>query len=302
MQRIKLEVFKSFFDKDLTGKEIDFLIILSFFQDKRGIIRGVHYRRMMELGKMSAQTFYDCKKSLCDKGIIESVGVRGDYDITFIGNDFTRFTQEDYNNGNVRYLSTATQLFRDCNFRRLKPKQKLLIMDLYNIQMAGAPNGVGSFQIKRENFFKKYANVRMPDGTMNQGVLDITVRTLQKYLKMLRLYFSICLKDGKYYFTLRKAFAKRAESQRTEKEIAMAQILDAACRRNSVTDPDPREKNAILKVLEHREKDLLRSFIDVSDLIRRMIEIINIDIPNPKKWKRRLKQTLFIKVLNEAIA
>ena len=64
MQRIKFDVFKSFFEKDLTGKEIDFLIVLSFFQDKRGIVRGVHYKQMMEQAKMSAQSFYDCKESL----------------------------------------------------------------------------------------------------------------------------------------------------------------------------------------------------------------------------------------------
>lgn len=47
MQRIKLDVFKSWFDKNLTGKEIDFLLVLSFYQDKRGITRGVYYKDMM---------------------------------------------------------------------------------------------------------------------------------------------------------------------------------------------------------------------------------------------------------------
>lgn len=37
MQRIKLEVFKEFFKKDLTGNEIDFLIALTYVQDNRGI-------------------------------------------------------------------------------------------------------------------------------------------------------------------------------------------------------------------------------------------------------------------------
>ena len=47
MQRIKLNVFKSWFDKNLTGKEIDFLLVLSFYQDKRGVTRGVYYKDMM---------------------------------------------------------------------------------------------------------------------------------------------------------------------------------------------------------------------------------------------------------------
>lgn len=40
MQRIKLNVFKSWFDKNLTGKEIDFLLVLSFYQDKRGVTKA----------------------------------------------------------------------------------------------------------------------------------------------------------------------------------------------------------------------------------------------------------------------
>lgn len=35
MQRIKLDVFKTFFQKNLTGNEIDFLIALSHIQTHR---------------------------------------------------------------------------------------------------------------------------------------------------------------------------------------------------------------------------------------------------------------------------
>lgn len=301
MQRIKFDVFKSFFEKDLTGKEIDFLIVLSFFQDKRGIVRGVHYKQMMEQAKMSAQSFYDCKESLEDKGLIRSVGVHGDYDITFLGNDFTGYTPEDYEAGNVKYLSTATALFRDRNFRHLKPKQKLLVMDIYNIQMAGSPRGVQAYQIGRDNFIRKYANTENLDGTCNKGLLDITPRTLQKYLKMLRLYFSVGLKDGKYFFTLRRAFGKRAETRKTEKQVEMEQILTAACRRNLIKDVDEREWKGILNILQNREKDLLNYFIDVSDVVKKMIERLNAAIDNPRKWKRRLKDTLFLQLFNEEV-
>lgn len=73
MQRIKLDVFKSWFDKNLTGKEIDFLLVLSFYQDKRGITRGVYYKDMMREGKMSAQTFYDCKRSLTEGSVLGTI-------------------------------------------------------------------------------------------------------------------------------------------------------------------------------------------------------------------------------------
>ena len=300
MQRIKLEVFKSFFEKDLTGKEIDFIIALSFYQDQRGVIKGVYYKNMMLETGMSTQCFYDCKRSLEEKGVIRSVGIRNDYDITLIGNDFSIYSDEDYRSGNVKYLSTACHLFRDRNFRRLKPKQKLLVMDLYNIQSAGAPNGINTYRIRRENFFRKYANTDNEDGTENRGLLDVTVRTLQKYLKMLQLYFYIGLKDGMYLITIRRQFSRREMTQKTEKKTAMEHLLQAACRRNQIVDPDPEEWGGILKVLENRDREIL--FIDISNLIRKMLEVINQTVINPRKWKRRLKTSLFVKLLNEAVA
>lgn len=257
MQRIKLNVFKSWFDKNLTGKEIDFLLVLSFYQDKRGVTRGVYYKDMMREGKMSAQTFYDCKKSLTEKGVISSVEGQDDYDITLIGNDFTIYEKEDYEEGKVKYLSTTYHLFRDPYFRTLKPKQKLLVMDLLNIQMAGRPNGVNTYRIYRENFIKKYANIKQNDGTKSKGLLDITVRTLQKYFKLLKHYFSVSLKNGMYFFTLKSKFAKSGVSHTTENHITTQHLVKAACRRNKIKDPDAKEQEKIEKVLENREKEVL---------------------------------------------
>ena len=223
-----------------------------------------------------------------------------DYDITLIGNDFSLYTEEDYQSGNVKYLSTACRLFRDRNFRKLKPKQKLLVMDLYNIQSAGMPNGANTYRIRRENFLKKYADEEHADGTKKRGLLGVTVRTLQKYLKMLRLYFSIALKDGMYYITMRRQFMKRELSRKTEKETVMEHLLKVACRRNQINEPDQAEWNGILNAMGNREKDI-RS-VDVSSLVGQMVAVINESVLNPKKWKRRLKTSLFVKLLNEATA
>ena len=58
----------------------------------------------------------------------------------------------------------------------------------------------------------------------------------------------------------------------------------------------------IEKVLENREKEVLNRFVNISDVIRSMIETINEKIPDPRKWSRRLKATLFIKKFNEAVS
>ena len=289
MQKIKLDVFKSWFDKDLSGKEIDFLIALSAYQDERGTVYGVYYAQMMEDAHMSVQTFYNCKESLAAKGVIYSEKGEGDYDITIVGNDFSVYTQEDYNKGNVKYLKMNSSLFRcDPNFRKLKPKQKLLVMDIYNIQNAGKPRAVQAYQIKRENFINKYTEL-----------LNVTGRTLQKYLKMLKLYFSICLKDGKYFFTLRQVFRRQVVQENT---VAMEHLLHATCRRHKITDPDKKEQQDVLNILLNKRKEILHNSVNIDNVMRRMIETINAKILNPRKWKRRLKASLFMKILKEEIA
>ena len=102
MQRIKLDVFHSLFEKELTGNEIDFIIALTHLQNGRGEAFGVHYKEMCEKMDISVQAFYDCKKSLAQKGISNVTKGQNDYDIVMCGNDFTSYTDRDYKTGNVR--------------------------------------------------------------------------------------------------------------------------------------------------------------------------------------------------------
>ena len=153
-----------------------------------------------------------------------------------------------------------------------------------------------------KNFIKKYANIKQNDGTKSKGLLDITVRTLQKYFKLLKYYFSVSLKNGMYFFTLKSKFAKSGVNHTTENHITIQHLVKAACRRNKIKDPDAKEQEKIEKVLENREKEVLNQFVNLSDIIRSMIETINEKIPDPRKWNRRLKATLFIKKFNEAVS
>ena len=85
---------------------------------------------MCEKMDISVQAFYDCKKSLAQKGIIQVTKGQKDYDIVLCGNDFTSYTDRDYKTGNVPYIRTNQKLFYDVNWKKLKPAQKLLVMDL----------------------------------------------------------------------------------------------------------------------------------------------------------------------------
>lgn len=296
MQRIEFTLFKSFFEKNLTGNEIDFIIALSHLQDERGEVSALHYKEMMNETGMSVQAFYDCKRSLQDKGIIRIQKGMNDYDITLIGNDFSRFSNADYNSGKVKYISTNRKIFYDQNWKKLKPAQKLLAMDLLNINIAGNR----THRIDRKKFIEKYANGTNPDGTIRKGLLNVCERTLQKYLKMLKLYFYIALKDGMYLITLRSYFAKKVVS--SEHEVTYKRLIQAACRRNRIKEQDQREAKGILALLCGFRKELIQHFVYIPDLFKKMLEILNVRVQNPRKWNRYLKKTLFHKLLNEVVA
>lgn len=283
MQRIRLEVFKTFFKKDLTGNEIDFLIALSHVQDEKGEARGIFYRDMMRVVGMSTQAFYDCKRSLQEKGLIRVTRVQNDYDIELIGNDFTSYTDQDYKNGEVKYINTNTALFRDRNWKKLKPAQKLLAIDLVNISVA---SNYRTYRISRDKFIQKYTDL-----------LRITERTLQKYMKLLKLYFYVGIKEGIYMITFRKQFGKKVDP--SEHETTSRNILTAACRRNRIKDQDPKEFRDIIDLLGRYRKRLNSSFCDISFVVTKMLQVLNDRRPDPRKWQRRLKASLFHKILRE---
>ena len=285
MQRIKLELFKTFFEKNLTGNEIDFLIALTYVQDNRGVARGVFYRDMMAVTGMSTQAFYDCKRSLETKGVISVQRKEQDYDITLIGNDFSGYTEEDYQLGNVKYIRTNMKLFRDINWNKLKPAQKLLVMDLVNINTASS---MRTYRITRKKFIEKYTEL-----------LQVTGRTLQKYMKFLKLYFYVGLKEGMYYITLRKQFS--SSITRTESDEVNRHLLNTACRRNRIKEQDEKEAADILAVISRYRKEIQNSFCDVIDIFEQMIEVMNSSIPRRSKLKRRLKASLYHKLLREEL-
>ena len=285
MQRIKLDVFKTFFNKNLTGNEIDFILALTYVQDNRGTARGIFYRDMMLQTGMSTQAFYNCKRSLEEKGIIAVERQINDYDITLIGNDFTNYTDEDYRSGEVKYLRTNLKLFQDKNWAMLKPAQKLLLMDLLNINTA---SGFRTFRIDRKKFIEKYTKL-----------LNVTARTLQKYLKYLKLYFYIGIKNGMYFITFRKQFAREAVSN--ENDVTYRHLIKTGCRRYKIQDQDEKEADDIVSVIGRYRKEIQNIWCDPIAVFRKMLEVINADIPDQRKWSRRLKASLYHKLLRQEL-
>lgn len=297
MQRIKFDVFKTFFEKDLTSREIDFIISLSHYQDNTGLVHGMSYKKMMDETGMCAQSFYDSMHSLERKGVIRCLNGQNDYDIEILGNDFTVYSKQDYNAGEVKYIHTGCALFHQKSFRRLKPKQKLLVMDIFNIIMASAANKKHGYMIGTDKFIDKYANTRKNGW---KGKLDISKRTLQKYLKMLRLYFTIFIRKGIYHFVINENMTRKSGKE-TEKEACAKHLVETACRRNKIKLVDEKEKKDIVTYLTYKEKELLDQPGIVDEIVEKMLEIINQKIGDVRKWERRIKSSLFKKLFKETV-
>lgn len=285
MQKIKFDVFKTLFSKNLTACEVDFILALAQVQNERGRVYGMHYAEMVDLTGMSIQTFYNCLSSLEKKEIIKVTHQNGDYDIRIIGNDFSLFSEKDYKNGKVKYININNGMINSQNFKLLKAKQKLLALQLCNINSASLQK---THKIKKSNFYGTYTKL-----------LGVSQRTLRKYLKMLQLFFRIDEKNGSLGFTLRDFFRTK-KSEKTENQITYERLIDMECRRLKIKEDGRKEEAQILQILLNCRKKYVKKAVDLPAVFEKMIKTINKNKTNRKKWQRYLKGTLFAKLLKEA--
>lgn len=290
MYKIAFEYFQKMIEKKPSGREIDFLIYLSRIQSGSGKIIGVYYRDVCAALGISIQKFYDLLAGLQEKELITvEHHYYGDYDIRLCGNDFSKYTDQDYKEGRVRYINTNHRLFTLASFKRLRATEKLLVMDLFNITLAA---GKGAFQIGRMVFLEKYASV-----------FGISKRTVQSYLKYLQLFFQIFLKGKKYIILIRdymreKVVGNKKRIRETEQDACETQILTASCRRNHIKQPEEKEwKDTKALIRQYGAKALA---INMTELIRQTLEILNVAVPK-KEAQRRLKASLIHRELRAAL-
>lgn len=221
MQKISLKVFEKMTSAGLSGLEIDFLLEIGKKQDISGCVRGVYYRDLTEELHCSIQQFYNLLHSLSAKKIISyTKATYYDYDVVILDNDFSG--EDSYRQG---YISLNKGLFRK-KFRELKANEKLLAMELFRRQDT------------------QYRKIKKPSlcfklETMMQSFtkfLGVTARVLKRYLKALKDYFSIGIKDGYYYITPLKATYSRDEEAPTDDQIYSRNEVKAVCRRNRIEE------------------------------------------------------------------
>jgi len=203
-----------------TANEINFLLYVSAYQDITGRVTGVHYKDVCDATGMSIQGFYDVKASLEEKGFI--VCEKCDYsdcDITIVGN---AYDGEKYNRSG--YINTSHNIFSKNEFYQLKAGAKLLALKLLIISFSGK----GFFEIGVKKFYDKENGYQTRFG--------VSKRVMRSYLMSLKPFFSIVIKDGKYYITPNKNVHKNATSG-AEAERYREKAVEVVLRRNRIKEP-----------------------------------------------------------------
>lgn len=281
MQKLSFAVLDKLIENHVTSAEIDVLLYISRYQNNQGVAEGIYYKTVCEELDIVYQTFYDVKNSLIEKGIIE-VEKRHylDYDIKILDNDFSN--PDAWKNG---YLNTNYEMFASSQFRNLKAGAKLLAMDLLKNNMAGGR----SYHCRTDNFFKIF-----------MSKFQICKRTLQEYLKMLRLLFYIGVKEHQYWITIRN-FA-REKQHSSENGNYNQNCISVAIRRNHIKQTRREDVTKIERILNTYKQQINELFdgFSLSDTVHRSLEKLNPGIKQ-EKWKRELKPNLIHRVLRQEL-
>lgn len=266
MQKLKNSNIARMIAAKLTTKEIDFLIYVSRFQDDSGKIYGVHYKDLCEAVHMSHQEFYNVKESLQSKGFIRcEKSHRTDHDITIINN----YDADCRRDG---YVNTNHNIFYQEDFFRMKAGTKLLAMEMMKITYAGK----GYYEIGVRYFYEKYCRL-----------FGVSKRVMRNYLMELKKFFSIGIKNKKYYIEPRKRIYRKALEQ-TEADRMRKHLADAVLRRNRIKGADEKEKEDFKELFAQygKNKEQMGSLFF---LLQRATEIsLQIINENEKRIKRRI--------------
>lgn len=287
MQKIAIEVLEHAIQAGLSGAEVDMLLYIARYQNEAGIARGIYYKDVCENIQISYQAFYDCKKSLVEKGIIYAEKNNFfDWDITILNNSF--LGKENFGRG---YVSVASRMVRSENFRKLRANAKLMALFLQREwQISRKQTGKASYQMLKETFLMKF-----------RGLFGVADRMLRSYLTELQPFLSVYLQEGrKFFLTFKENEVKNREINGNDE--SREQQIKVACRRNKIKDISSKMKKDLMSLMsQYNPKIMKHPEFDLSRVMGVCLERININISKKKYWKRELNAALVNKIMQEQL-
>lgn len=286
MQKLKNSIIDNMIKARLTGKEIDFMIYVSRYQDTMGKVCGVHYKTLCSEMGMSYQEFYNAKNALQEKGFIRcEKSNRIDHDITIIGN-----TDQDCRNSG--YINTNHNIFFEKAFFKLKAGAKLLALFLMKVTRAGK----GHFEIYVKNFYDTEKEGGYPER------FGVTERILRAYLMSLKEFFSIGIKDRKYYITPKKNLYRKT-GEESENRRYKEYHVDVILRRMRATSMDTVARNEICSYFDQYKRRIMALGRTVfTEIERAVIQSLAPDALREEKGFLKVNHKFVHKLLKENVA
>lgn len=290
MQKIKNHIIDKMIEMKLTSNEIDFMICISRYQNENGKVLGVHYKKVCEEMKMSYQSFYDVKGSLCEKGLITCRKSNLiDHDITIVGNQFGYNAEEKRQAG---YINTAHDLFSNSKYLALRAGAKLLAIELLRMSYFGNKETRGQFHIGTKRFYEKY-----------EKIFQVSKRVLRSYLMDLKDFFSIGIVDRMYYVRP-KVLVYKKPGTKSENDNLIEHNVGVICKRNRMTASREKQKKdlySLCRQYRNSAESLGKNIYEVfTSAVVKSIQMMN---ESHKKIKdREIYPKLIHKCMREELA
>ena len=232
--RIKYSKLKQL--QNLTNKEMDLFLYLARYQDLYGFVLGVHNRDVCRRAGMCKQTFYTVMRALAEKGIISYRKTQQhDYDILILDNDFSY--PEAFREG---YVNLHRQVFRQKRFLKLRSNEKYMLMEL----LKRTHENSSSYQVGTQKFYQIFCEK-----------LGVTKRVIRAYLHSLRQFFSVGIKDGKYFITYLHSVFQQEERKGVE-EQEFEHYVEVQCRRTKLSYTEAALKGTAMLIKQYRRRVL----------------------------------------------
>lgn len=200
------------------------------------------------------------------------------YDITILDNSDSDCRQ----NG---YVNTNHNIFFLEKFFQCKAGTKLLALELMKITYSGK----GYFEIGVKKFYEKY-----------MALFQVSQRVIRSYLKELREFFSIGIKNKKYYIEPRKIIYRKT-GEKSEAERLREHLLEAVLRRNRIHETDAGKKRDVKELFQQYGAKAIEEGKNLFALMNRAVErsIDTLNAGKKTQEKRYLSVALIHKLLKE---
>lgn len=212
----------------LTSCQYDILIALMRRSDERSaLVRGVYYKDIIKDVRgsyikksgernetCSNQTFYNGLRELEKHGIIKVNKIDLDYDVYICGNEYGE--NPDYSA--EPYINFNDDVFYTSAFKNLKAHEKYLFLFFYQYTFQ---NGVKNTWIKNKKDFYEEMTKK----------LGVTKTVLRRYLKQLKLFYSIGTLKGNLLITRKVIAKKKTQKAKTEERWMIEQYIISECHR-----------------------------------------------------------------------